>query len=399
MVDRKLSGLESVLGRLDDLDSVNLTILVQRLARERHLLETVFNTIREGILVISRDGVIEYANNSGYQLLGIRSKDAESTVLWKLVPDLRRSLNFEGDIPEDVHTGMSREVSISYPEPRVLRFYLVAFHDENPSDIARERFAVILTDITEEKSHTQKQIESERVDSILQLSAGVAHELGNPLNSLTIHLQLMERSIKRLEEDAMVPKLTKSLDICRREVDRLDGIIKHFLEAVRPSPPDMSDVDVFEILEDSMELVGPEMADAGLTVDVEIDNKLPIISGDMNQLKQVFFNLLKNAREATPRGGEIRIHARSDDEFVYLLIADTGEGIEPEDLANVFNPYFTTKKDGNGLGMMVVQRIMRDHGGQIGIDSKPGVGSVVTLQFPQKHRRVRMLESGEEQIN
>lgn len=399
MAPRKNSALEGVLGRLDDLDPTNLTILVQRLARERHLLETVFNTIREGILVINRDGVIEYANNSGFRLLGINAKSAEKLILWKLVPDLQRSLNFDGDIPEQAHTGMAREVSISYPEPKVTRIYLVAFHEENHSNIVHERFAVILTDITEQKTHTLKQIESERVESILQLSAGVAHELGNPLNSLTIHLQLMERSLAKSESDDMTRKMEKSLSICRREVERLDGIIKHFLEAVRPSPPDFSDVDLFMILEEAMELVGPEMADAGLTVDVEMDSSLPIISGDQNQLKQVFYNILKNAREATPRGGDIRIRTRSDDEFVYLLVADTGEGIEPEDLANVFQPYFTTKKSGNGLGMMVVQRIMRDHGGQVGIDSKPGVGSVVTLQFPQKHRRVRMLEGGEEQIS
>ncbi|OPZ69322.1 MAG: Sensor protein ZraS [Verrucomicrobia bacterium ADurb.Bin474] len=106
----------------------------------------------------------------------------------------------------------------------------------------------------------------------------------------------------------------------------------------------------------------------------------------------MLFNVLKNAVEAMPREGHLRIRTRADDEFVYLMVADTGCGMDPDDLANVFKPYFSTKKEGHGLGMMVVERIMRAHGAKIGIDSRKGKGTVVTLQFPQKHRRIRLLE-------
>jgi signal transduction histidine kinase len=149
------------------------------------------------------------------------------------------------------------------------------------------------------------------------------------------------------------------------------------------------------LIEESLGFLEQELADAGLRIDVEIDEPLPAIQGDRDQIKQVFFNILKNAREATGSGGGIRIRTRSDDEFVYVQVGDTGQGIDEHDLAKIFQPYFTTKPTGHGLGMMVVQRIMRDHGGQIGIDSHKGQGTVVTLQFPQKHRRVRMLGAGE----
>jgi signal transduction histidine kinase len=114
---------------------------------------------------------------------------------------------------------------------------------------------------------------------------------------------------------------------------------------------------------------------------------------DRNQLKQVFFNLVKNAMEAMTAGGKLSIRVRADDDSVYLLFADTGSGIKTEDLPKLFSPYHTTKTGGHGLGLMIVQRIMRDHGGHVGIESKQGTGTVVTLQFPQKHRRVRMLKS------
>jgi signal transduction histidine kinase len=128
-------------------------------------------------------------------------------------------------------------------------------------------------------------------------------------------------------------------------------------------------------------------------MEAETAADLPHVMADRNQVKQVFFNLLKNALEAMPPGGRLRIAARTDDDNVILAFADSGVGIKPEDFVRLFQPYHTTKPGGHGLGLMIVQRIMREHGGQIGIESKEGVGTVVTLQFPRKDRRVRMLQS------
>jgi signal transduction histidine kinase len=108
-------------------------------------------------------------------------------------------------------------------------------------------------------------------------------------------------------------------------------------------------------------------------------------------VKQVFFNVIRNAMEAMTAGGELRIKTQADDENVYLRIGDSGEGIAKESVPRLFEPFRTTKKDGHGLGLMVVQRIMRDHGGQIGIESREGFGTIVTLQFPRKERRIRLL--------
>jgi len=118
---------------------------------------------------------------------------------------------------------------------------------------------------------------------------------------------------------------------------------------------------------------------------------LPLVLADRNQIKQVIFNVTKNAAEAMQPGGRLRIRARMDDDNVLLVFADSGSGIKPEDLVRMFQPYQTTKPGGNGLGLMIAQRIMRDHGGQIGIESQEGLGTSVTLQFPRKDRRVRML--------
>lgn len=385
MAVKKHSSLDKVLGRLDQLDEPNLHNLVQRLARERAMLEAVFNTLQEGVLVIDSRGVIEYANEAASRLIGLKEPAAGET-LWRLVPGLRNSLvTADGDSPL-----VTREFELTYPLPRLVRLYMVPFADGESG----KRQAIILSDITVERQSTTELIENEKISSILLLAAGVAHELGNPLNSLTIHLQLIERKLRKLKASKETRSLEDSIKICRDEVTRLDGIIKNFLEAIRPRPPDLGEVYLPGLIEEVLQFQTRELDDRGITIEGEMPAGTPVIMADRDQLKQVFFNLLKNAMEAMQPGGRLSLKLRSDDDSVYVAIADTGSGIKAEDLARLFQPYHTTKVSGHGLGLMIVQRILRDHGGHVAIESREGVGTVVTLQFPQKHRRVRMLSGG-----
>ena len=393
MAAKKNSSLDRVLGRLDTLDSVNLANLVQRLARERGLLEEIFNTLQEGVLVVTLDGEIDYANAAAHRLIGLGEDELEGQILWRLIPGLRPSLG--SALEDDTAAALpvvAREFVLTYPEPRTVRLYMVPFRGESRGD--QRRFAVILSDVTREKEATAQQLEDERTSSILLLAAGVAHELGNPLNSLTIHLQLIERKLKKLKASKEVDSLTESLGVCRAEVTQLDGIISNFLDAIRPRPPDLAELDLGEVLTEVLRFQQREFADRRVTVEAEALGALPTVMADRNQIKQVFFNITKNALEAMAPGGRLKIRARADDDSVFLLFGDSGSGIKQDDLVRLFQPYHTTKPGGHGLGLMIVQRILREHGGQVGIESKEGIGTVVTLQFPRKDRRVRMLGGG-----
>ena len=391
MSGKKLSSLDKVLGRLDRLDVAGLQTLVQRLARERTMLDAVFNILQEGVLVITADGEIDYANDAAAQMIGFKDQSGAAATLWRLVPGLRASLDGESARGQPAGQPLiTREFELTYPQARVVRLYMVPFHEGEQGEA---RFVIILADITREKKSTQELIENERTSSVLLLAAGVAHELGNPLNSLTIHLQLIERKLKKLRDAKEAAALTESIQICQGEVTRLDGIIQNFLEAIRPRPPDLAEVNVVEVIEDVLRFQEKEFADREIKIEGELPESTPLIMADRNQLKQVFFNLLKNAMEAMQPGGMLGIRVRADDDSIFVRVADAGVGIKQEDLAKLFSPYHTTKVGGQGLGLMIVQRIMREHGGQVGIESKEGVGTVVTLQFPQKHRRVRMLKS------
>jgi PAS domain S-box-containing protein len=390
MPTKKHTSLDRVLGRLDSLDSVNLANLVQRLARERGLFEDIFNTLQEGVLVIAGDGEIEYANTAAHRLIGLGDDGLAGQVLWRLVPGLRPSLGVSLDDDAALPV-VAREFELSYPEPRTVRLYMVPFRSDGRA--GERRFAVILTDVTRDKQTTEARIEDERTSSILLLAAGVAHELGNPLNSLTIHLQLIGRRLKKLKVGRETESLAESIRVCEEEVKRLDGIITNFLEAIRPRPPDLAELNLADVLAEVLAFEQQQLSDRGIIVEAETAGDLPPVLADRNQVKQVFFNLLKNALEAMQPGGRLRIRARTDDDHVILAFGDSGSGIKQEDLARLFQPYHTTKPGGHGLGLMIVQRIMREHGGEIGIESKEGVGTVVTLHFPRKDRRVRMLQS------
>jgi signal transduction histidine kinase len=385
MPGKKHSSLDRVLGRLDSLDAVNLTNLVQRLAKERALFEEIFNTLQEGVLVIDGDGTIEYANEAGRRLMGLGGDELAGQTLWRLVPGLRPSIGGDGGAAAQA---AARDFELSYPEPRTVRLYMVPFR---AGVAGARRHAVILADVTREKLTTARRIEDERTSSILLLAGGVAHELGNPLNSLTIHLQLIARKLKKLKASGDANSISESVRVCRDEVERLDGIITHFLGAIRPRAPDLSETNVAEVLAEVLKFQKREFADRGIAVEAETPAALPSVMADRGQLKQVLFNITKNALEAMQPGGRLKIRSRADDDSVYLVFGDSGAGIRQEDLSKLFQPYHTTKPGGHGLGLTIVQRIMRAHGGQVGVESREGLGTVVTLQFPRKDRRVRML--------
>lgn len=387
------SPLDKVLGRLDDLDEVNLGILVQRLARERKLLEIVFDVIRDGILVLDGNGDISYANIQGKKIIGLKDNQTTQVSLLRAAPEIARAIGLGHGKKGTQAEVIVREMEISYPELRYIRVYAVPIEEVFAKQEEKEEIgiAIIITDITEDKVSLEERIESERVACIMDLAAGVAHELGNPLNSIHIHLQVLRRNLDLERKDQ--EKSKKSLITCINEVERLDGIIAHFLKAIRPQTPDFKKINLLTIIEETVHLKKEELSAKSINITMEAGVREPHVNGDSEQLKQVFFNIIGNAIEAITSKSEIKILSGLEDRFVFVKIIDHGSGISKDDLSKVFEPYYTTKASGNGIGMMIVHRIMRDHGGDVGIDSKVGAGTIVTLRFPRNSERSKLLES------
>lgn len=382
----KSAFLEKLIERLDKLDAGSLQTQFLRLAGEKGLLETIFHAIQEGLIVLDGRGKITYANRAAESMLGFTSSSAEGESISRYLPDINWSQVLKLDEQEWSRL-MSREIEITYPAHRFLDFYVVPLSAVN----VKEKGAVmILRDITRERHHETKTLESERLNAITLLAAGVAHEIGNPLNSLTIHLQLLKRELGNLSAADREP-IDDLLGVAQREVERLDQIITQFLRALRPSQPRLEPLRLSDVLQETLSFLAQEIKDRDVLVEVDTAADEPATQIDRNQMKQAFFNIIRNAIQVMPNGGLLKISIGSSDRFVFISFTDTGPGIPADDLSTIFEPYFTTKNEGSGLGLMIVQRIMRDHGGELEVHSEPNTGTTFTLYLPRDEARIRML--------
>jgi two-component system, sporulation sensor kinase E len=410
----KAGFLEKLIERLGRIGPEEVQNYFLRLAQEKGFLETVFNAIQEGIIVTDSTGRITYLNDAACELFGLEASDA----VGKRLDERVRGLDWESLTQSG--GPVSRDMEIFYPDNRFINFYIVPLMIEHRetgavagvADSGRRGrapggkggiteqvgHAMILRDITESRRSAQQTIESERFNALTLLAAGVAHEIGNPLNSLHIHLQLMERQAHKLDGAAR-EEFQESIDIARSEVNRLDSIVTQFLRAIRPSKPQLQPENANTIVEEAVRFFAPEIQDRDIVVEQELRSDLPVLRIDRDQMKQAFYNVIKNSLEAMKRGGILRIRTDRDDTHVLVSFVDTGSGMSAGNLSRVFEPYFTTKPSGTGLGLLIVRRIVREHGGELSIESSEGKGLTLTIRLPYIDKRVRMLEAGHSREN
>jgi PAS domain S-box-containing protein len=407
MPPAKSSFLDKVLGRLGRLDTEGLQTVVQRLARERALLETLFNTIEDGVLVVDETGCVVYFNQAVTRLIGLQPS-AEGRHIDEMLPELDWQKISHFDKAGGPHV-VRHEFEVEYPRPRFLRLYAAPLDGEQAGSSG---VALILHDATEARQQTFDAIESERVQALTLLAASVAHEIGNPLNALHIHLQLMEREVKKLKPGnvrnhlssrgrPVVPsstetadaaaKLEQYLSVAKGEINRLDYIVTQFLQAIRPAPLQLKTTSLNEVAERTLELLRPELDNRGIAIKTKLARNLPAPPLDATQLQQALVNLVKNAMQAMSRDGTLTVQTGESPEAVWVSVADTGGGIPQEQINRIFEPFYTTKKKGTGLGLMIVQRIVRAHNGRIELDSQVGRGTTFRLWLPLQEKKPRLL--------
>ena len=378
----KKNFLDRFSERLDDMDANSRQAYILRLAKERGFFETVFNAVDEGIMVIDRRLRIRYFNRAARELLGLPEDMADLRV-----SQLLQGVDWKRILQEDEEEWMRvarQEIEILYPVRRFLQFYLVPY----PEDTGLA--AVILRDVTDSRAKTMDELETETVKAVSMLAAGVAHEIGNPLNSLYLNLQILEKTYSFSDESAG-EEAAEMLRICKSEVERLDSIIHGFLTAIRPGKPAFSPVNVQEIVRDVLTFMRPEIEARLVKVHSTWSNMIPPIPGDAAQLKQAFYNIIRNAVQAMSNGGELQICGSADPEYLTIEFLDSGKGVTAEELSTMFNAFKTNKAGGNGIGTMIIERVFREHGAEFGLESIPGRGTLFQVRFPLGGRRVRML--------
>ena len=375
---------DKLIERVDRVGSSEVQNFLNRLAEESDFFKNVFDALQEGIIVADESGLIHYINNGASRLFGLNPE----TVTGEYIAENIQGLDWNSLISGE-GSAVSKDLEVFYPENRYLNFYIKPIKTTPKND--ELAYVMLIRDITESRKGEKEKLESERLNALTMLAAGVAHEIGNPLNSMNIHLQLLERKLKKAVPDLYEAELRDLIDTSADEVKRLDHITDQFLKAIRPSQPQLEPTDVNALVKESMRFLEPEIKDRGISLTLELRSALPPLQLDSDQIKQAFYNVVKNASQATAPGGSITVRSDLSDEHVSIIFTDTGEGISASEMSDVFQPYFTTKKSGTGLGLLIIRRIIREHGGDIKISSEESKGTSVTISLTRFHRNVRLL--------
>lgn len=382
---RKSGFLDKLIQRLDRVEPGEVQSYLVRLAQDHGLLESVFDALQEGVVVTDLQGEITYINRAACQFFGL---DAEE-ITGRGVDDAIHGLDWKSLVGDSEQQVVSRDLEVFYPDRRFLNFYLTPLGDQDKGEVLG--YVMLVRDITLTRKLAEEEIESERLNALTMLAAGVAHEIGNPLNSLNIHLQVLERKLKKVSPDAYAAT-SEMLEVARGEIKRLDFIIEQFLRAIRPTKPQLELQDLNTVVAEAARFLTPELEDRRITTRLVLEENLPMVRVDGDQMKQACYNLIKNAFQAMGTGGRLTISTESDQYEVRVVVADTGKGISRESMGRIFEPYYTTKVSGTGLGLLIVRRIVREHGGELGVTSEADVGTTITIHLPRGPKPVRMLE-------
>jgi len=380
------------LSKLNRLNLEQCRELLVSASQEIFRLDTVLDSLPSGILVCDEKHRLLMANKAALRFLPISYTEGE--ILWELILDehianffqqaLKRGdrlLEQEMDLQTQGPPGPNRLLSISV-HPLVEKRHITGS-------------LVYIEDITEKRGREVRLRRAENLASLTTLAAGVAHEIKNPLGAISIHLQLLRKALDKKEKqqepavtDALVDKY---FSVLNEEVDRLNGIVIDFLFAVRPMSLELCEGDLNALVAALGEFIRAELEQSNIRLLLELDEKLPPVLFDERYMKQVLLNLIKNAQAAMPKGGLLTIATFGSDSEIRISVCDTGTGISQENLKKIFEPYFTTKSNGTGLGLTLVYKIIREHQGEMSVDSREGEGTDFEIILPVYQKKQNLI--------
>lgn len=376
-----------VADRLDRIGSAQVQSYFQDLCRETALLWSILQSVSEGIVVVDHEGRIRFLNDAAREMLGVSQRNPVSKPFLGNIADPGLFALFETSL-RDGNQVNDKDVEVRHPKQMAVRVTVLPYRVDEaqpPGTI------VILRDVTAELNQQQESFQSEKLEALVTLAAGVAHEIGNPLNSLSIHMQLMEREVQRLPKKNR-QKLSETLETARGEIRRLDETVRRFLGAIRPSQPRYKEANINNVVESVLDFMYFEISGQDIAIEKEYDRRIPPMMVDEDEIKQAFFNIIKNAIQAMPRGGVLRTATALRDSHAEVTFSDTGVGVSKEKINKVFEPFYTTKETGSGLGLVMVHRIIKDHAGTLTFTSQEGKGTKVTVSLPLRGKETPLLQ-------
>jgi PAS domain S-box-containing protein len=345
-------------------------------------LEGIVQSAMDAIITVDDEQKIVLFNQAAEKMFRRAAGEAIGQSLDQFIPQ-RFRLAHSGHIKEFARSGTTSRRMGALGTITGLR----ADGEEFPAEAAisqvgidgQHYFTVILRDISERQRVEQQLRQTERLAEVGTLAAGMAHEIGTPMNVI---LGRAEQLIRRTQEETT----KKSLEVIVAQVERITKIMNQLLTFARRKPSERQRVNLGQTLDDCLEVLQERIRRTGVRVETRYETLLhPVhVHADPDQMSQVFLNLFINAIHAMPDGGSLRVSLEPLNGHVRAVVADTGHGIPREDLPRIFNPFFTTKEEGKGtgLGLTVVHNIVQEHGGSIAVDSEPSKGTTFTITLP-----------------
>ena len=383
----KKESIDLFIDRFEQLDKPSVKNYVFRLARQCTFYENILNeSIFDGVIVLSEQLEIEFANKSAYELLGL-----PSNIVGEKMHRFLKEVNWQ-TIKEDINS--FQKIEIFYPQHRYINLHTSVAC----SQVGEKNITLIFHDRTDELERNKLNFEEEKINALTMLAGGVAHEIGNPLNSLSINLQLLQRLIQKNFSEKDVNEAQETISVARQEISRLDGIIKQFLDAIRNTHPILVPQDVKKLVKESLVFLKKELTNKQITVETYWQDRVPLIKGDATQLKQVFYNIIKNASQAMINGGEFVVSIIEESNFLKITFADSGGGMVPKQLGKIFDCFKTDKNSGTGLGLFIVSRIMREHKGRVDVGTNE-FGTTFSLYFPLRETGHKLISVDEDRKN
>jgi len=381
-MSEKLDFVKRLKSRLPQIEKDSLYLKLLEATQENLRLAEACKNLEEGIVITDAKGYPLFVNQKAHDWLGGAHVAAKQPV-WNQTQDP----SFAAFLKENIVIAGTRTVhDLSILSPREMQLRVTVLPREEDG---KTNFIILLLDIT---TRTEQEFETamlSRMESLVRLAGGIAHEIGNPLNAITIHLELLKKRLAGLPGDQR-KAIADSLSDIQDETRRLDKIIRNFLKATRKPPLRFRVDDLNEVIADALSFLKPQMDAAKVLVKFTKDKGLPGFLLDRERLYYAFMNLMKNAVEAMPEGGTLKIAVTHKQHCAVVTLADTGCGVPEKDLARIFDVYYTTKPEGAGLGLMMVYDAVAEHGGKIEVASKPNKGTTFKVLLPVREPQLQL---------
>jgi two-component system, sporulation sensor kinase E len=372
--------IQKALEKIGKMDPEQVGKLLLRIAEENELLAMVLESMTDGIVVTDKEHRTILYNKSAERLMPFAPEEILERVLWEAVADRQLAAFFQEKLSGQEKVA-DREFSLGNGTPRILSLSILPLVREGSA----QGNLVHIEDVTEKRSKEARLRRAESLASLTTLAAGVAHEIKNPLGSIGIHLQLIQKKIGGKTRIA-TGDIGPYVGVISEEVDRLNRIVVDFLFAVKPMDTNLEDGDVNQVIQEMLEFVRIELEQAGVTIESDLSPAAPVLRIDARYIRQALLNLIKNAVSAMPGGGTLRVQTSREGDAVQIRVSDTGTGIPAEIMEKIFEPYFTTKPFGTGLGLTIVFKIVKEHSGDISVASREGEGTTFTITLPVPHK-------------